>query len=140
LQRSDWAGFWRELGVRVSDADRQLMELSDPRAMAAVQLARERSTYDLDPALVRAPTLLYYGSDDLGSPVDAAAAAFGVESRILPGTTTPGGFATTVFSPLSSSSSTRSAIDATHPERIDPGASPRRSGTATTLAAYFLRG
>jgi pimeloyl-ACP methyl ester carboxylesterase len=85
LQGGDWAAFWKELGVPISDADRQLMELSDPRAMAAVQLARERSSYFLDPARVRAPTLLYYGSDDDWAPVHAVATAFGIEPRLLPG-------------------------------------------------------
>jgi hypothetical protein len=33
LQRGDWDEFWKELGVPISDADRQLIELSDPRAM-----------------------------------------------------------------------------------------------------------
>ena len=60
------------------------MELSDPRAMAAVQLASERSTYDPDPTRVRVPTLLYYGSGDGWAPVEAAATAFGIEPRILP--------------------------------------------------------
>jgi pimeloyl-ACP methyl ester carboxylesterase len=85
LERGDWAGFWEELGVPISDADRHLMELSDPRAMAAVQFANERSSYAPDPAHVRVPTLLYYGSVDGWAPVEAAAAAFGIEPQILPG-------------------------------------------------------
>jgi pimeloyl-ACP methyl ester carboxylesterase len=85
LQRGSWADFWTELGVPVSDADRQIMEASDPRAMAAVNLARERSTYAPELTRIRVPALLYYGSDDTWAPVEAAAEAFGIEPRLLPG-------------------------------------------------------
>jgi pimeloyl-ACP methyl ester carboxylesterase len=85
LQRGSWPDFWREFGEPISDADRQIMEGSDPRAMAAVFLARGRSTYVPDPSCIHVPTLLYYGSDDTWAPVDAAVKAFGVEPRMLPG-------------------------------------------------------
>jgi len=85
LQRGSWTGFWVEFGEPISDADRQIMEASDPRAMAAVVLARERSTYAPDPERIQAPTLLYYGSEDSWAPIEAAAAAFGVEPRMLRG-------------------------------------------------------
>ena len=70
-----------------SDADLRgsIMEASDPRAMAAVDLARGRSTWAPDPTCIRVPTLLYYGSNDSWAPVEAAAKAFGLEPRMLPG-------------------------------------------------------
>jgi pimeloyl-ACP methyl ester carboxylesterase len=85
LQRGSWSDFWRELGEPISDADRQVMETSDPRAMAAVDLARGRSTYAPDPTRNQVPTLLYYGANDSWAPVEAAAKAFGLEPRMLPG-------------------------------------------------------
>ena len=85
LQRGSWSDFWTELGEPISDADRQIMEASDPRAMAAADLARGRSTYAPDPTRIRAPTLLYYGANDSWAPAEAAAKAFGLEPRMLPG-------------------------------------------------------
>lgn len=84
LQRGDWAGFWAELGW-VSEIDRTYMEqASDPRAMAAVDLGRQRSPYVVDPSRVRAPTLVYYGADD-AELAEKAASGFGVEPHILDG-------------------------------------------------------
>jgi pimeloyl-ACP methyl ester carboxylesterase len=85
LQRGSWPDFWTELGEPISEADRQIMEASDPRAMAAVDIARARSTYAPDPTRIDVPTLLYYGSNDSWAPVEAAAKAFGLEPRMLPG-------------------------------------------------------
>jgi pimeloyl-ACP methyl ester carboxylesterase len=92
LQRGSWSDFCTELGEPISDADRQIMEASDPRAMAAVDIARGRSTYAPDPTCIHVPTLLYYGSDDSWAPVDAAAKAFGLEPRMLPGHDHSGAF------------------------------------------------
>jgi len=91
LQRGSWSDFWRELGEPISDDDRQIMEASDPRAMAAVDIARGRSTYAPDPTRIDAPTLLYYGSRDSWAPVEAAAKAFGLEPWMLPGRDHSGG-------------------------------------------------
>jgi pimeloyl-ACP methyl ester carboxylesterase len=85
LQRGSWSDFWTQLSEPISDADRQIMEASDPRAMAAVDLARRRSTYAPDATRIHAPTLLYYGSNDSWAPVEAAVEAFGLEPRMLPG-------------------------------------------------------
>ena len=85
LQRGDWDGFWELFGAPVPEADRLMMEASDPRAMAAVQVGRQRSRYVLDPSRVRASTLLYYGANDTWAPVEAAGEAFGVEPHMLSG-------------------------------------------------------
>jgi len=50
--------------------------------MAAVDLARGRSTNAPDPTRIRAPTLLYYGSNDSWAPVEVAAKAFRLERRV----------------------------------------------------------
>ncbi len=87
LQRGDWDAFWEQLGIPVSDGDRQYMQnSSDPRALAAVQIGRQRSSYAIDPSRIAAPTLLYYGAGDVSDPVvRAAAEAWGVETHILDG-------------------------------------------------------
>jgi pimeloyl-ACP methyl ester carboxylesterase len=86
LQRGDWDAFWDLLGMPVSEADRRLMQdASDPKALAAAQIGRQRSTYELDAHRVKAPTLLYYGAAETDAPVREAGEAFGVEPHILAG-------------------------------------------------------
>ena len=86
LQRGDWDAFWDILGMSVPEADRRLMQdSSDPKALAAAQIGRQRSTYELDAHRIEAPSLLYYGAADTDAPVREAAEAFGVEPHILAG-------------------------------------------------------
>jgi pimeloyl-ACP methyl ester carboxylesterase len=85
LERGEWDGFWEHFGAPVPEADRLTMEASDPRAMAAVQIGRQRSGYVLEPSRVRAPTFLYYGPDDAWAPTEAAGEAFGVKPHVLDG-------------------------------------------------------
>jgi pimeloyl-ACP methyl ester carboxylesterase len=85
LQRGDWVTFWERLGAPVSEADREYMQQSsDPRALAAVQIGRQRSRYELDFGRISAPTLLYYGGADTQS-VGAGAEKVGVQPLILEG-------------------------------------------------------
>jgi pimeloyl-ACP methyl ester carboxylesterase len=67
LLRGDWEAYWQLelLDGPISDEDRLYMQdSSDPRAMAAVELGRARSDYEIDASRISAPTFLYYGSDD----------------------------------------------------------------------------
>jgi pimeloyl-ACP methyl ester carboxylesterase len=85
LQRGDWDAFWDLLGMPVSEADRRPMQdSSDPKALAAAQIGRQRSTYELDAHRIKAPSLLYYGAAETDA-VREATEAFGVEPHILAG-------------------------------------------------------
>jgi pimeloyl-ACP methyl ester carboxylesterase len=108
LLRGDWDEFWRLLGAPVAEIDKRYMETSsDPRAMGAVDVGRQRSRYSVDPSRVRAPTLVYYGAADAGA-VDTATEAFGAAPPICrDGTIIPRGSAMSTPSPRTLSTFSR---------------------------------
>jgi pimeloyl-ACP methyl ester carboxylesterase len=79
LSRSDWAAFWRLLGIEDRRPLKPIERDNDPLAIAAAVAGSQRPTRYVDLEAVRCPSLHYVGGDDpgaahLGAFADAAPA------------------------------------------------------------------